>query len=121
MRVQAFFYFCDMLHSSPQSKGRSSKHIQNRNHKLAARFYWYSVILGLNFTRCLEELEQEFDITSARICDLLAECGDIITELERNHITVQQLKNRYTFLNWSYNFNSSRQSPIVVQQSLPLF
>lgn len=109
-----------MLQNSTQSKGRSSKHIQNRNHKLAARFYWYSVLLGLNFTRCLEELEQEFDITSARICDLLADCGDIITELERNNITVQQLKSRYTFLNWNYNYQS-KMSPIVVQQSLGLF
>lgn len=103
------------------SKGRSSSLIQNRNAKLAARFYWYSCIIGLKFSRCLEELEQEFDLSQSRICDLIAESSDIISQLERSDISVQQLKARFPFLSWTHSYSPAKTSSILVQQSLPLF
>lgn len=84
------------------SKGRSETHINGRNEKLAARFYWYSVVIGLKFSRCLEFLEPEFDITQSRICDLLSENADTVTLYERKNLSVQDLKIRFPFLNWQY-------------------
>ncbi len=83
-------------------KGRSEVHINGRNEKLAARFYWYSVVIGLKFSRCLEQLEPEFDITQSRICDLLSEISDTVIIFERKNISVQELKNKYPFMNWQY-------------------
>lgn len=101
------------------TKGRSSYHISKRNHRLAARFYWYNCIIGLKFSRCLELLDEEFDITEATICDLLSDNAQLITNLERNNVTEKHLTTRYPFMNWKYlHANSSQKS---VQLSLDLF
>lgn len=120
-KFRRFFIFVLMSNVTNISKGRNPFLIQNRNNKLAARFYWYSCIIGLNFSRCLENLEEELDISQSRICDLISECGDIISELERNQVTVQQLKTRFPFFSWNYTYNSSKSLSIAVQSSLNLF
>lgn len=94
------------------NKGRNSELIVNRNQKLAARFYFYSCIIGLKFSKCLENLILEFDISESRICDLLAENADVISGLEHKDITLQQLKQHYPFLNWQYNPNKPIQSSL---------
>lgn len=108
------------MHQNPiPNKGRSTYHIQRRNKRLAARFYWYSCIIGLKFSKCLELLDQEFEITESRICDLLSENAETVTQLEQNSINVQQLKQSYPFMSWQFlPANSSQKS---VQLSLDLF
>ncbi|CAM3980170.1 hypothetical protein ELBR111191_20570 [Elizabethkingia bruuniana] len=120
-KFRRFFIFVVMSSVTNISKGRSPFLIQNRNNKLAARFYWYSCLLGLNFSRCLSELEQEFDISESRICDLISECGDIISELERNQVSIQQLKSRFPFFSWNYTYSPAKTLSIAVQSSLNLF
>ncbi len=120
-KFRRFFIFVLMQKPTTFTKGRSSIHIKNRNAKLAARFYWYSCILELKFSRCLQELELEFDITESTICDLISANSDLIASLESNAVSVQQLKTRFPFLNWSYSYSHATKSPILVQQSLNLF
>lgn len=74
-----------------------------RNEKLSARFYFYSVLLGLKFSRCLNLLEQEFDISEATICDIITENNDFITRLELKKVSISELKKHYPFMNWQYH------------------
>lgn len=85
-----------------KTKGRSSNLIARRNKRLAARFYFYNIVIGLKFSRCLDLLEQEFDLSEARICDLLPEVADEVNELDRICASPTQLKEMYPFLSWNY-------------------
>ncbi len=89
-----------MLITKP--KGRSGSLIARRNKRLAARFYWYSIVIGLKFSKCLDLLSEEFDLSEARICDLLTEIADDVNELERTLTGITQLKDSYPFLNWTF-------------------
>lgn len=84
-----------------KTKGRSSNLIARRNKRLAARFYFYSIVIGLKFSRCLDLLAQEFDLSEARICDLLPEVADVVNELDRTAAGPTQLRELYPFLSWS--------------------
>lgn len=101
------------------TKGRSLRLIEKRNRKLAVRFYWYSSVLNLKFSKCLEELENEFDISQSRICDLLTETGDLLSTLEQNKTSVKQLQQLYPFMAWTYRY--ATPSPNSLQLSLDLF
>lgn len=85
------------------TKGRNAELIIYRNQKLAARFYFYSCIIGLKFSKCLEFLIPEFDISESRICDLLSENSDIVSKMERKEVTLQDLKSNYPFMNWQFS------------------
>lgn len=100
-------------------KGRSSEHIAYRNQKLAARFYFYSNIVGLKYINLVPHLEKEFDLTEPRLYDLITEISQDIVNLENNHVTVKQLKKVYPFMSWQYNH--SKKSQIVATLPLTLF
>ena len=102
----------------PQTKGRNADLITYRNQKLAARFYFYSCIIGLKFSKCLENLTPEFDLSESRICDLLSENSDMVSHMERKGVTLQELKFQYPFMNWQFPATKSRSA---VQLSLDLF
>ena len=113
-----FCYICVVQASNNQSKGRNSDLIFQRNQKLAARFYWYSCLIGFKFSKCLGFLEKEFDLSQSRICDLLTENADLIGNYEYKKIDVTILKDKYPFFNWSL---PAMKSPNAVQLSLNLF
>lgn len=100
-------------------KGRNEKLIVKRNQKLVCRFYFYSTIMCLNFSKCLELLEDELDLSQSRITDLLAENSDLITSLERSNTTTTDLKSAYPFMSWHYDHGKRSQS--AGQMSLALF
>lgn len=100
-------------------KGRNERLIQKRNHKLVCRFYFYSTIMSLNFSKCLELLEEELDLSQSRITDLLAENSELITSLERTNATTSELKTAYPFMSWHYDHG--KRSQIGAQTSLALF
>lgn len=83
-----------------KSKGRSSELIDFRNRKLIARFYYYSSIMGLKFSVCLTNLILEFDISSARICDIISQNADKVQLLERNEVGVTELREHFPFMVW---------------------
>lgn len=100
-------------------KGRNEKLIVKRNRKLVCRFYFYSTIMCLNFSKCLELLEDEMDLSQSRITDLLAQHSDLITSLERSNTTTQDLKSAYPFMSWHYDHG--KRSRNGAQISLSLF
>lgn len=100
-------------------KGRNEKLIEKRNRKLVCRFYFYSTLMCLNFSKCLELLEDEFDLSQSRITDLLAENSDLITAIERAKTSTQDLKSAYPFMSWHYDHGTRSQN--AKQTSLALF
>lgn len=100
-------------------KGRNSELIVFRNRKLAARFYWYSSLIGLRFEKCVDYLQQEFDLSQSRIEDLLRENADFVSQLEIREADVQFLRSLYPFFSWQYV--PATKSRSGVQLSLDLF
>lgn len=100
-------------------KGRNEGLIQKRNQQLVARFYFYSTLNALKFSKVLELLESEFFISQSRIADLLAEQSEQITAIEMNSITVNDLRDTYPAMNWQYNHGKMSQN--LGQISLNLF
>ncbi|MCU7571669.1 hypothetical protein N4241_11205, partial [Riemerella anatipestifer] len=90
-----------------------------RNEKLAARFYYYSYLLGLKFSRCLENLIPEFDLSESRICDLISEHTEYINRLEMQKTTITELKQAYPFMTWSPLVSTHKSN--AKQLSLDLF
>ncbi|SDE80168.1 hypothetical protein, partial [Riemerella columbipharyngis] len=108
-----------VMSNLPQSKGRNTELIRYRNEKLAARFYYYSFILGLKFSRCLEHLILEFDLSESRICDLISDYAAYISNLEYRNIGISQLKQTYPFMVWTPPASSYKSN--ARQLSLDLF
>ncbi len=81
-----------------------------RNEKLSARFYFYSNLIGLKFSRCLQLLEREFDISESTICDIIAENDHIIAHFERKQFSANDLKKIYPHFNWQYNLQTPLQT-----------
>lgn len=84
------------------SKITQHTRMQNRNRRLVARFYFYSNIIGLKFSRVMQHLEAEFDISEGRICDIISDCNEWVNALEKKQISTSQLKDHYPFMTWSY-------------------
>ncbi len=91
-------------------KGRNENLIADRNKLLTARFYFYSSLNGLKFSKCLENLEKEFFLSQSRIADLLAAHTDYICHLETENYTTTTLKDYFPFMNWSYHHGKMSQS-----------
>ncbi len=101
------------------SKVTQHTRTQNRNYRLVARFYFYSTIIGLKFSRVMQHLEEEFEISEGRICDLISEHSDLVNHFEYKQIKVSQLKERYPFMSW--NYVPAKMLKTTTQQSLSLF
>lgn len=81
-----------------------------RNEKLSARFYFYNNLIGLKFSRCLQLLEREFDISESTILDIIAENNHIIAHLERKQFSANDLKKIYPYFSWQYNLQTPLQT-----------
>ena len=114
-----FIIFAKTLQAMLIKKGRNEKLIEKRNRKLVCRFYFYSNLMSLNFSKCLELLEEELDLSQSRITDLLAANSDLITLLERSNTTLADLKTAYPFMSWHYDHGKRSQN--AGQMSLALF
>ncbi|NAV17351.1 hypothetical protein EJN86_11105 [Riemerella anatipestifer] len=101
------------------NKGRDTQLIGYRNEKLAARFYYYSCILGLRYSRCLENMIPEFDLSESRIRDLISEHAELINRLELQGVGIAELKQAYPFMTWSPLASNRRNN--AKQLSLDLF
>ncbi|WP_333662276.1 hypothetical protein [Chishuiella changwenlii] len=91
-------------------KGRNEHLIADRNKLLTARFYYYSTLNGLKFSKCLENLEKEFFISQSRIADLLAQHTDYISLLEKENYSLQTLKDYFPFMSWQYHHGKMSQT-----------
>lgn len=84
------------------AKGRNPQLVNARDIRLSARFYFYSTIVGLNFSKCTDLLILEFDLSESRLTDLLAENAGLISKFTYNNISVKQLSSAYPFMVWKY-------------------
>lgn len=107
-------YYLPTHPANMQKRGRNPELITRRNQKLAARYYWYAVILELNTDRCLENLMGDFDLAKATIYDIINQQSEIVTALAGEEIDVRQLQRWFPGLSWTYYFPSS-SSPTFEQ------
>ena len=82
---------------------KTSEYKVDRDLRLAARFYFYSNLMGLKSKNCYPLLIQEFNISEATVIDLLSQNSDTITKLINNNITILQLSKVYPFMSWHYH------------------
>lgn len=101
-------------------KGRNPLLINERDLRLSARYYFYTSIIGLNFTKCLQYLEVEFNLSEARITDVLAENSDTVSQLITSQVTDKHLQQAYPFMNWRYNHYTMSQKPAELLLNLSL-
>lgn len=95
------------------SKGRNTGLLRYRNEKLLARYYYYSHILEYKYSRCMEALSLEFDLTQNRINTIINKHSSNLYRLERQGVDVQALRKTYPFMVWhnppSSHKNNARQ------------
>ncbi|GJQ06947.1 hypothetical protein CAPN010_11050 [Capnocytophaga cynodegmi] len=75
-----------------------------RNAKIVQRFYFYSEIIGLKKSACLELLEKDFDISPSTLWDIIKKHKNTLYQYKMAGITIKQLNEANPFLNWKYPF-----------------
>lgn len=105
MRGQQSFYgmfFAEEAKSEAKDQSRPrNPYMPDRNNALAHRWYFYAVIKNYNQPRCMEELEREFFLTSARMEVILASLQPQLRDINVTRPSVKQLEKMFPWLNWS--------------------
>ncbi|MDB5029728.1 hypothetical protein [Mucilaginibacter sp.] len=84
----------------------TEKHVKgcytdNRNYKIACRFYYYFNIKGLRYERTLTVLHDEFDLSELRIAQLIMGAGDHLEKLKQDNADKKYLANKLPHYNWN--------------------
>jgi hypothetical protein len=83
----------------PAQKHRQ-KLVNRRNDALACRYYFHSNINRLRYDDCLNELSNEFYISTNSIVRCLMLRVDYIKQLSLKGITTAELRKMYPHYNW---------------------
>jgi len=83
----------------------AAKHVKgvftdNRNYKIACRFYFHFSIKGLRYERALTQLHNEFDLSELRIAQLLMCDRDYLKQLNDEKPDAKALQKRFPYFNW---------------------
>jgi len=95
----------EIIPSSLPEKGQRNSFQEQRDDKLAYRFYYYAHLCRLRYDDCLLNLSKEFDISPNRIIQLLTNRTNLIKKLVAENKQPADLKKAYGFYNWSINKN----------------
>ncbi len=104
MRGQLSFY--GLFFNAPASTDATRQErprnyfMPERNNVLAHRWYFYAWIRDFSASRCMEELEREFFLTTARLEVILASIQPILREINTTKPTVKQMEKQFPWLNW---------------------
>lgn len=84
----------------------SVKHIKgaftdNRNYKIACRFYYHFSIKGMRYERALMQLHTEFDLSELRIAQLIMRDREHLKKLNDEKPDVKSLQKIIPYFNWS--------------------
>lgn len=71
-----------------------------RNEAVVYRFYFYATIHNLKYEQCLEQLEQEFYLTSSRIIKVLTDSNSMLNRVQHEAPTIKQLEQKFPHLVW---------------------
>ena len=72
----------------------------NRNYKIACRFYYHFSIKGLRYERALTQLHTEFDLSELRIAQLIMNDREYLKKLNDEKPDGKALQKRFPYFNW---------------------
>jgi len=101
MKGERLYNLIDTPLETAGEQGQRSVFQERQKDKIAIRFYYYGTMNRFGFTKCLEELENEFDLTHRTIIDKLGERQELLQELKATAPTPKDLSRKYPYLNWS--------------------
>lgn len=72
----------------------------NRNYKIACRFYYHFYIKGLRYERTLTVLHAEFDLSELRVAQLIMAGREHLEQLKTEKADCKTLQKRFPYFNW---------------------
>lgn len=81
-------------------KGRNKELINERNLMILHRYYYYVRIQRKRYDDVLDELAKEFFLTCRRIIDIVSENAEKLNEINKNQLSIKDLKTAYPFFIW---------------------
>jgi len=83
-----------------------NKHVKGvftneRNYKIACRFYYHFSIKGLQYERALIELNKEFDLSELRIAQIIMLERDSLEQLKKDKADKRYFTAKLPHFNWN--------------------
>lgn len=84
----------------------ANKHVKgvftnDRNYKIACRFYYHFSIKGLQYERALSELNKEFDLSELRIAQIVMLERDNLKKLKNDRADKKYFTAKFPHYNWN--------------------
>lgn len=84
----------------------ANKHVKgvftnDRNYKIACRFYYHFSIKGLQYERALSELNKEFDLSELRIAQIVMLERDNLKKLKTDKADKKYFTAKFPHYNWN--------------------
>jgi hypothetical protein len=82
--------------------------LPERNKALVYRYFYWAEIHRLRYEDCLQELENEFYITTTRIITVLSQSNDIISKVTQEQPTLNELQLLFPHFTWKARNQAGR-------------
>ena len=80
--------------------GRNQELLNQRNLKIAVRYYYHNALKKTNVHSTIQALVYEFDLNSYTIERILRKEADVIIEMKKNRTSVSALRKEYHWYQW---------------------
>ncbi|PQJ11770.1 hypothetical protein CJD36_008220 [Flavipsychrobacter stenotrophus] len=92
--------------------GRRSELANNRNRKMACRYYYYTSILKYSYENTMQALENDFDLSKITIIEIVERLTDNLKELKVKKVNREELEEAFPSFNW-------RHKAVVLTPQIP--
>ncbi len=99
MNIADLKNYCPATHKGTR-RGRSESRLQNRDEKMAYRFYYHAEICKLKYSSVLSSLSVEFDIDESVVTVRLKKIADILDRIFKEKPTVRSLRKKFPYYSW---------------------
>ncbi|WP_143960244.1 hypothetical protein [Litoribacter populi] len=82
-------------------KGKRNVYLEQRDVKLAHRYYYHAQLCRLRYDDCLLNLSEEFSLSPNVIIQRLNKKTDLIKSLVAENKTPAELRKLYGYFNWA--------------------
>lgn len=86
--------------NTPVKRGRSAELILLRDECILYRLYYYTNILGKNYTDATEAISKEFFITHKNVMHRIQQHSGVMKKIRQVKPAYSFLTSRYPFFNW---------------------
>jgi len=81
-------------------RGRSVEMMEQRNRKLAYRYYYYTKFLKYGYDQTLAVLRHEFDLTECTLGQWIEDNRDLLVAVRSENPSIGKMKQKYPYLRW---------------------